>query len=121
MCLSPQIFGEPAVIDPVEECALLRCTDAVRALAAAPTAPAKLHYITTGNSPDDPQWDPRRRAASGFCVRAVPPGSLQPPALCCLAGTQCHVDSTLQLKRPVQLVARYAPGVRMFIYGMCHD
>ena len=54
----PQIFGEPAVIDPVEECALLRCSDADAALAAAPTAPAKLHFITTGNSPDDAQWTP---------------------------------------------------------------
>ncbi len=53
-----QIFGEPAVIDPVEECTLLRCNDTERALAAAPTSPAKLHFITTGNSPDDVPWAP---------------------------------------------------------------
>ena len=53
-----QIFGEPAVVEPVEECALLRCSDAERALAAAPTPPAKRHFITTGNSPDDAQWTP---------------------------------------------------------------
>ena len=35
----PLIFGEPAVTEPIQECDLLRCTDAQRALAAA-AAPA---------------------------------------------------------------------------------
>jgi hypothetical protein len=46
------------VADPVEECALLACNETEALLAAQPTHPSKMHYITTSNSAEDAMWTP---------------------------------------------------------------
>lgn len=49
----PVMFGEPALMEPIEECDLLYCTDEERKLAAAPSPSSSMHYITSTNTKEE--------------------------------------------------------------------